>query len=539
MKTKIQLRLAGVSNQIDGATNRHQRLYWTLSLLCTIGDMLRTMSRRQQSLSNRSQGLSQAVDKTSSQQYRYTGGGGWGTSQQGGNWPDHRLSGPDLNLQKDIKSLHRDVAEYNSDYDIIREYAGYLRSYILKLDNGHQCRTVQEVEVMSILRLADRCNESWNGCVDRHDGFERLDGPLLSRIGCSTLKRFKPMQSLSYPEKRVTGIGRTSQGLGESRVEYEQRNKDVWKHPQDVLARPIRFDNYDRQLTYHHRECFHRMHPGKRDVWVGLNAVQYATLKSIRLVERRHRAYRRLVSRVACTMERPGAPTLLTSVPEAVGTILCQGANVRVFRCSCLVVAGRSGEVESSNVYFLERPESELIRNTVQQVSWYHRDCTGINDVDAYNDLAVDVMQTRLIDVERREAERRRWNQSEADRKLGQRKEVAKYAIQLLKAGELSMLDSKNANNCLPGTLEFCRRIGVPLPSDRWTDTRIDARKLLRLWKAADWVRDSLFLSAIRVCVERVQRERLKALEQSATGIDPNTELGRLGLPEPGSLQPA
>jgi len=513
MKSRLQLRLEGVCNQVDRSINRHQKLYWTLTLLCTIGDTLRTMSKRQRALSDRSTGLGKSVDQVSSQRYRNTHGGGWGNTAEGGNWPDHKLGLPDRTLQADIESLRNDVEAYNSDYDLIREYAGHFRDYARRLDLDQQCRTRSEIRIVSLLKLADRREDTWGGCVDRWDGFDLLSGALLHRIGCATLKRFKHLQKEAYPVKRVVGIGRTSINLGESSVEYETKYPTEWSKPQDKLSEGVKYQSYDRSLTYEHKEQVLRRYSFQWQACYGFSRLQYRNVSYLKQVTRRHVACSRLVDRVACTTERPGAATIITGPSELVGAIQCQGADVRIFRAECLVVATSSGRMESSYVYFPERPESELIRNVITQLTWYHR--TSIDgELPGYREIAIDAMQDRLTRLEEQIESRNRWNRSLEDQKKGQRKEVAKYARQLLDAGSLSMLDSKRANNCLPGTLEFCRRIGVPLPSSSWTDTRIDARKLLRLWKASDWVRDSLFLSAIRCCVERVKRERRELAEQ-------------------------
>jgi len=70
------------------------------------------------------------------------------------------------------------------------------------------------------------------------------------------------------------------------------------------------------------------------------------------------------------------------------------------------------------------------------------------------------------------------------------------------------MLDSKEAGNCLPGTLQFCSTLGISVPS-QWSDTVVDTRTLLRAWKQNGYGVNRLLLPAIDSAVNRVKKELL------------------------------
>jgi len=471
------------------------------------------MERRQAEMSSESTRIAQEIDRVSRhvKGYRSTYGSGWGGASQGGCFAARQLDKPNQEQQAAIVKLAKAVDLYNSDYVILREYARSLHA-VIDTACQSQPRTRQEVEIQSILQLVNKRVEAWDGCVDRHESFEGLCGACLSRINCRTLERFKPLLKLAYPAKRITGIGRVSQKLGEQHVASRRGYTVPWSQPQDVLASKTTSRGHRPlwSLKPEHQQQLVRRFPQAVRSIIGCNGLDLADVKQLRKTNNRCAAYARLCRQFASTHQtsKIGTESWIVDRPELVGSVNIDNVSVELFRVRCLA----GDDLTDSYAWFLGRPASEVVQEIASQVTWYHTHNHPCKDDSITGDVlshVQEVMRGRVHQaIERREYQAR-YNASIEDRKRMQRREIAKYARKLRVAGELSMLDSKAAHNCLPGTLEFCERIGVHLPSRNWTDTRIDARHLLRLWKNADWVADSLFLKAINCCELRTNRERM------------------------------
>jgi hypothetical protein len=147
-------------------------------------------------------------------------------------------------------------------------------------------------------------------------------------------------------------------------------------------------------------------------------------------------------------------------------------------------------------VYFLGKTGSESVDHSTSAVDWQH---PGIIPMDAELIAAED---TRARETFTR---RLGYQPSKATTLQSRRKEIAEYARKLVWVESIDMLDSKNAGNCLPGTIQFSKEIGLSCPSN-WQSFKTDSRLLLRKWKQSGYSANRLLLPAIDKAVARVRQ---------------------------------
>jgi len=76
------------------------------------------------------------------------------------------------------------------------------------------------------------------------------------------------------------------------------------------------------------------------------------------------------------------------------------------------------------------------------------------------------------------------------------RKETAALALSLRRIETVSIADSLNTGNCLPGTREFCSRWGI------FSET-ISGRELASRWRKANWEQNYMFIRVVKAVVEK------------------------------------
>jgi hypothetical protein len=76
------------------------------------------------------------------------------------------------------------------------------------------------------------------------------------------------------------------------------------------------------------------------------------------------------------------------------------------------------------------------------------------------------------------------------------RKETAALALSLRRIETVSIADSLNTGNCLPGTREFCSRWGI------FSET-ISGRELAAKWRKANWEQNYMFVRVVKSVVEK------------------------------------
>lgn len=179
--------------------------------------------------------------------------------------------------------------------------------------------------------------------------------------------------------------------------------------------------------------------------------------------------------------------TIVTSQTVDIGNVELGETVVPVLRSKCIHQQGyREPTFVNSMVYFLGKTGSAVIDSKLKQIDWFHR--VGIDDSDA-----ITIFNHRLA-----------YLKSQEQTLKERRKEIAAYARKLVWLNTINMLDSKSAGNCLPGTIQFCQQLGVPVPSE-WNNYSADCRLLLRRWKEKKYDANRLFFPAIDAAVKRVK----------------------------------
>ena len=224
---------------------------------------------------------------------------------------------------------------------------------------------------------------------------------------------------------------------------------------------------------------------------VGLSTIQHAltVLPYAECWKEQYKAVDRLCRSIAVKRDSY-VKTLFTGQPVQVDTILHLETNVPVYRADC--ICWESSTESRQWCYYLGRTGSPSVDSAIQSVDWFHVPTVAIVDADA---VALRSLRYRLG-----------YTRGQATTLAGRRKEIAAYARKLVWLESISMLDSKNAGNCLPGTLQFCHTLGVDVPNN-WADVRVDTRKLLRAWKQNTYGVNRLLLPAIDTAVNRVKSE--------------------------------
>jgi hypothetical protein len=192
--------------------------------------------------------------------------------------------------------------------------------------------------------------------------------------------------------------------------------------------------------------------------------------------------------------------TIFTSQPVQCGTIRHLETDIPIYVADCIIWETRTQP--DYRVYWLGKTGSETVDNAIQSIDWYHQSAIGNSPVvdgvaESLRRQAIDHLRTRLGYAPRQK-----------ETLQTRRKELASYARKLVWLETISMLDSKAAGNCLPGTLQFCQTLGIDVPPS-WSDTVVDTRKLLRAWKQNGYGVNRLLLPAIDSAVNRVKKELL------------------------------
>lgn len=215
----------------------------------------------------------------------------------------------------------------------------------------------------------------------------------------------------------------------------------------------------------------------------------------------RYRAKYRLGSRALTklaelrTITTPYVGTVITSKPETVGQCRVQNETVNILRFKCFVA---SEDMRECFAIALERSASLVVNDIIKSVDWYHTESLVWNDTTSTN--VTDLMQSRI------DWQLKRKPKTEAEL----RKERAAYARKLIRLQRVNMLDSQSCGNCHPGTIEFCKAIGLQLPElayQQFISFAIDSRKLLRLWKAKGYLANNLFYKLIDNTYDRLMKQ--------------------------------
>jgi hypothetical protein len=222
-----------------------------------------------------------------------------------------------------------------------------------------------------------------------------------------------------------------------------------------------------------------------KDVYEALDIVRYAADW-----KRRYAATNRLAYLNAARIN-PYVKTIVCSQIVRIGTIRHLETDLPVYSADC--ICWEQQRTVNNRCYFLGKTGSPTIDDSIRTIDWVHQ------TISPEMQLSRTESDARCI-----ESLRYRLGYYRTEKTAKQRRnEIALYCRKLVWLESISMLDSKNAGNCLPGTLQFCRELGIEV-SDQWNDVSIDSRLMIRKWKASGYNSNRLLLPAIDTAVKRV-----------------------------------
>lgn len=381
--------------------------------------------------------------------------------------------------------------EYNEELRILLQYAesfSVLRSQVIELrPNNMKQRQVQ------LILARSQVLGTWYRDEIR-------ENPILGVI-CGHFYITANLARLTH--EVLKGLDDQKSKIG--RFSYTAANELIHRFREDVFTR--QYERYQGRKTLKNTRCdrldsYVSNSPKYKQLlsWiVGLKDVRHA-LPIVRYAaawKEQYSATDRLCRSVAARKDSY-VKTLFCSQPVQCGTIRHLETDVPVYVADCIIWESRTQA--DYKCYYLGKTGSTTVDESIQTIDYYHQSAIGHSadtDQTALRRQAVDYLRVRLGYAPNQKV-------TLAER----RKEIAAYARKLVWLETISMLDSKAAGNCLPGTLQFCQTLGIDVPS-QWADVSVDARKLLRSWRKNGYGVNRLLLPAIDSAVNRVKHELL------------------------------
>lgn len=490
-------RLESISRSVESAVasgdivKRYKQVFVLLHMLL---EKHKELSELAISIERRSGELNTLPTKYHSDKYcTHHSRTGWGRSSRSNSWTEGR-SGNQLQPigTIDVNDYHErltaivvDQFRFNEELVILQQYANQWKVYrdgLLQVKPRNICQR----ELQNVLLVSQR-GISWDRkSIDENPVLGVMNGKFAALINVPAL--FK--KDYANMNDKKGKIGRQSYSQGYQIVEssyyhlryrmdsltVRQQNWERYsKSHQTKNSRCCRVEHYVKQSVYYQ----------KRIGWI--KGIFYVAdkLKVLPYADEwkeRYQATNRLCYSVATSV--PYVSTICTSQPVQIGTLEYLETAVPIYHCKGIPWEQNKTE---QNCYYLGKTGSTIVDRELAKIDWLH------SAVSTEPNEVLRVFRTR---TDSRYAEK----QSLKER----RKEIAGYARKLIWVETINMLDSKAAGNCLPGTLQFARGLGVPCP-DNWTDYTISARQLLRAWKAKGYGVNRLVLPAIDAAVNRVK----------------------------------
>jgi len=437
-----------------------------------------------------------------SEDYYHTRGGGWGRNRSSG----HTVGTPGNQLRKiELGDTWKQRAEYmaetvnlqfgyNADLEILTQYANQFAEYRKQLLELVP-RNIGQRRLQNLLMIS-LVNSGYVG--NQNPLLGSINGHFASRI-CLPGVMFKLVKPLT-DDKGL--IGRKSFKDGVDIV----TSSTSWH----MHTRPLKDskERYNGRYSKHVRCLNLTQFVSKSKTYQN----RLGWIKDIKNVEsalellphvdnwKEQYSSTNKLAYINAANVSPYVRTIVCSQLLLVGSIRHLETDIPVYSGDCITWGTSTSE--QSKCYFLGKTGSHIIDGSIRSIDWYHTPITSamlLSCTDA-NATALEQLTIRL-------GYRRQQNETLQNR----RKELANYARKLVWLESINMMDSKNAGNCLPGTIQFCNQLGINVPSN-WSNVTVDARQLLRKWKANSYGVNRLLLPAIDTAVNRVKKELLSVV---------------------------
>jgi hypothetical protein len=497
-------RFQAIANRIGSEVCPVLRAYWCLSQTYAIGLEVVSLREELKEIAKLEYNLRSQFERVDNNSYKRTS-------------IPNNVYGPDCVIQPDVDTLRERIANYNQRRQWVDEFATELRKTVIELlASDYKPLDQFQVQIWSCLKALEP-HEKWKGCKNENENvgsgyYRSINGSAIANIDDVLFYRFRfQVRKGVYTGKRIKGIDRVSVALGQQLIGGVARSTyPKTERVYDSLAERSlrsRFDVAAHKVARKYVEQFGQYHVGCGERPYELRAdgrytfkVMLETQKALQLsTSVASPALSRLVDSLTMTNSR--LSQIPIGRPRIVGSVTVNRTTVNVLKTRVYL----SGSSQFTNAYFLGLAESEVTSEIVRRVEWYHNNSDDDTSVPQ-------LMQERCTRAVGEYENHLRWSNNQTKLKALQRSEIAAYAIRLKRVGEISMLDSKAAGNCLPGTIQFCEEFGVECPNN-WTDHRMLAHDMLRVWRDNGWKMESLFLRAIACAEKRVQTERTELIE--------------------------
>ena len=458
---------------------------------------IRTIERRNASQNNLPTTLHSA-------EYYHTSGRGWGRNRSSGRTVGS--SGNQLRKITDIASTEERRAymaetvvlqfAYNADLETLQQYANQFATYRKGLLELKPRNKVQRM--LQNLLMISKVNSGYNGSQNPMLG--TINGTFAARV-CIPGVMYKLIRVL---DDKNGLIGRQSFKCGADTITSSTNWHMARKAPANgrakgrytgTYSKGLRCENVSNYVTNSAR--YKRRHSWVRDIRNVGEALEL--LPVVDDWKEQYSSTNKLAYINAINVS-PYVRSIVCSQLLLVGQIVHMETSIPVYSGDC--IAWSNSHKLNQKCYFLGKTGSSIIDGAVRSVDWYHTPITSAMSLSMSdtNTTALEYLTSRL-----------NYMRNQNDTLKQRRKELASYARKLVWLESISMLDSKNAGNCLPGTLQFCQALGIPVPS-QWSNVTIDTRLLLRRWKQNDYGVNRLLLPAIDTAVNRVKKQLLSVV---------------------------
>lgn len=172
-------------------------------------------------------------------------------------------------------------------------------------------------------------------------------------------------------------------------------------------------------------------------------------------------------------------------LPERIATVIgCEHGTFQlpVVRWKTLQVGG-SEYWEYATATVQPGSVPGFVRYALQYVSTLHENCSE-------DSCATDKLKERIQQEFSQRLYVYRNQRNKEKLALSLRKRNAQTLRQLRRIPVVTLQDSYNVGNCVPGTAEFCRSLGI-------TTNSVTGRELAKFWKRSGYVQNSLFFAVV------------------------------------------
>jgi hypothetical protein len=378
---------------------------------------------------------------------------------------------------------------YNEELTLLQQYAKQfklLRTAVIEL----KPRNGQQRLVQCVLSRSEVWTQ-WNKDEIRQNPvLGVICGRFYSTVNMVTLTH-KLLKTLNDVKGKIGrfSLNHANTLLDKLRNDYTRKHEDRYNGKRGKVERSFNVEHYvSKSARYQSRLS-----------WIRDIKNVGETLELLPVVDDWKRKYAgtNKLAYINAVNAKPYVRTIVCSQLLLVGNIRHMETDIPVYAGDCITWS--TSLKPNQRCYFLGKTGSNIVDGQIRSVEWYH--------VPLTSEMLLDASRAGVVVIEYLR-QRLGYVRNQQDTLANRRKELASYARKLVWLETMSMLDSKSAGNCLPGTIQFCQTLGVPI-TNNWSDTRVDTRTLLRAWKQQGYGVNRLLLPAIDSAVNRVKKELL------------------------------